>query len=220
MKKLLLQCKKFIRLLSYVLFMFAFVNFSNYASNDELKKNNLFPEKGLQFTVEGTVTEKASGEPLPGVSILVKGTTTGTVTDVDGNYTLEVPNENAVVIRYAEMLLNLAEAENELNGPAAAAPHVNRIRNRVGLEDLPQSLSQDEMREAIRKERRLELAFEGHQYFDLLRYGPEALRISMEEISGEIPGHDRIFEPRVMRWPLPQREVDVNPNLLPQNPGW
>ncbi len=129
-------------------------------------------------------------------------------------------DQNAVVIRYAEMLLNLAEAENELNGPAAAAPHVNRIRNRVGLEDLPQSLGQEEMREAIRKERRLELAFEGHQYFDLLRYGPEALRISMEEISGEIPGHDRIFEPRVMRWPLPQREVDVNPNLLPQNPGW
>jgi len=129
-------------------------------------------------------------------------------------------SQNAVVIRYAEMLLNLAEAENELNGPAAAAPHVNRIRNRVGLADLPHGLNTEEMREAIRKERRLELAFEGHQYFDLLRYGSEAMRDAMEMAIDGIAGHVRVFEPRVMSWPLPQREVDVNPNLLPQNPGW
>ncbi len=98
MKILLLQCKKFIRLLSYVLLMFAFVNSPTYAARDELKMDHLFSKKGLQFTVEGTVTEKASGEPLPGVSILVKGTTTGTVTDVDGNFSLEVPNENAVLV--------------------------------------------------------------------------------------------------------------------------
>ncbi len=98
MNILLLQGKKFIRLLSYVLVMFALANFSTYASSDKQKKDKLSDEEELQFTIEGTVTEKASGEPLPGVSILVKGSTTGTVTDVDGNYSLEVPNENAVLI--------------------------------------------------------------------------------------------------------------------------
>ncbi len=127
-------------------------------------------------------------------------------------------DQNAVVIRYAEMLLNLAEAENELNGPTGAYEPINKIRNRVGLDDLPEGLSQDEMRDAIKQERRVELAFEGHHYFDLLRYGPIDMQASMESVVN-VPGHARYFDPKVMLWPVPQTEMDVNPNLT-QNPGW
>ncbi len=128
-------------------------------------------------------------------------------------------DQNAVVIRYAEMLLNLAEAENELNGPAGAYDPINKIRNRVGLEDLPEGMSKDEMRAAIKQERRVELAFEGLYYFDLLRWGPADMQAAMESVVN-VPGHARFYDPRVMLWPVPQTEIDVNPNLLPQNPGW
>lgn len=126
-------------------------------------------------------------------------------------------DKNFVVIRHAEMLLNLAEAENELNGPSGAYDPINRIRNRVGLPDLPAGMTQEEMRNATKHERRVELAFEGHHYFDLLRWGPEDMKAAMESVVE--PGHTSEFSPRVMLWPIPQSEIDVNPNLT-QNPEW
>lgn len=51
-----------------------------------------------QQTVKGKVTAKEDGQPLPGASVLIQGTNTGTVTDIDGNYTLEVPNAEAVLV--------------------------------------------------------------------------------------------------------------------------
>ncbi len=128
-------------------------------------------------------------------------------------------DQNAVVIRYAEMLLNLAEAENELNGPAGAYAPMNKVRSRVGLPELATGMTKDEMREAIKHERRVELAFEGLYYFDLLRWGPADMQAAMESVVN-VPGHARYFDMRVMLWPVPQTELDVNPNLLPQNPGW
>ena len=128
-------------------------------------------------------------------------------------------DQNAVVMRYAEILLNVAEAENELNGPAGAYAPVNRIRARVGLAELPSGLTKDDMRAAIKQERRVELAFEGLYYFDLLRWGPADMQAAMESVVN-VPGHARYFDTRVLLWPVPQTELDVNPNLLPQNPGW
>ena len=52
--------------------------------------------QGIQ--VSGTVTDEASGEPLPGLNVQIKGTTLGTITDTEGTYTLQVPNQNAVLI--------------------------------------------------------------------------------------------------------------------------
>jgi TonB-linked SusC/RagA family outer membrane protein len=51
-----------------------------------------------QMNVQGTITEAESGEPLPGVSVVLKGTTQGTVTDVDGNYTIEVPSSQSILV--------------------------------------------------------------------------------------------------------------------------
>ncbi len=126
---------------------------------------------------------------------------------------------NYVVIRFAEVLLNLAEAENELNGPAGAYKPINRIRKRAGLDDLPTGLTKEQMRDAIKLERRKELAFEGHHYFDLLRYGADDLKAAMEEVTS-VPGHTRVFQSRFILWPVPQAQININPNLLPNNEGW
>lgn len=57
-------------------------------------------EMAAQTTVSGTVTEKATGTPLPGVNVIVKGTSTGTTTDFDGNYQIQAPNGSVLVFSY------------------------------------------------------------------------------------------------------------------------
>lgn len=126
---------------------------------------------------------------------------------------------NYIVLRYGETLLNLAEAENELNGPAGAYEPMNKIRNRAELSNLPLGLTKEQMREAIKLERRKELAFEGHHYFDLLRYGAADLKAAMEDVTS-VDGHVRVFQDRFILWPVPQIELNNNPNLLPNNTGW
>ncbi|KAB7732224.1 RagB/SusD family nutrient uptake outer membrane protein [Rudanella paleaurantiibacter] len=78
-------------------------------------------------------------------------------------------DNNWPVLRYADVLLMLAEAINEQAGPTAeAADFVNQVRKRAGLKELG-TLSKDAFREAVLKERRVELAFENHRWFDLQR---------------------------------------------------
>ena len=76
--------------------------------------------------------------------------------------------QNFVVYRFADVLLMKAEALNELGQTAQAAAPLNEVRYRAGLSGVS-GLSQDEMREKIIHERRIELAFEGHRWFDMIR---------------------------------------------------
>jgi len=93
-----------------------------------------------------------------------------------GNFYLpedETPNTgtNIPLIRYAEVLLGYAEAQNEAAGPDGSVyDAVNQIRTRAGLPNLPAGLSKDDMQAKIRKERRVELAFEYIYYWDCLRW--------------------------------------------------
>src|SRR5690606_36211347 len=76
-----------------------------------------------------------------------------------------------MLIRLAEHYLNYAEALNESQpGHADVLSYLNAVRNRAGLADLPAGLSQAQMRDEIRRERRIELSFEGHRYFDVRRW--------------------------------------------------
>jgi hypothetical protein len=77
---------------------------------------------------------------------------------------------NFPVYRYSEVLLLMAEAANEQNKTADAATYINMVRKRAGLGNTPASSTSD-MREAIFKERRVELAFENKRWFDLTRTG-------------------------------------------------
>ena len=73
------------------------------------------------------------------------------------------------IFRYAEVLLNAAEAINEAEGPDNAYQYVNEVRARVGMPAYS-GMSQSQLRERIRNERRIELCFEDHRFFDERRW--------------------------------------------------
>ncbi len=117
---------------------------------------------------------------------------------------------NWKVIRYADVLLMLAEALNENGKTEEALPYINAIRDRAGLPEYG-SMSQDDFRVRVANERRFELGMEGVRWFDLLRTG-KALEVMG---STGMKTHMTVF-------PLPLIEVQIinDPNVLPQNPGY
>ncbi len=124
--------------------------------------------------------------------------------------------DNFPVLRFADVLLMYAEALNETAKPAEALPLLNRVRKRAGLPDLT-SLTQAEMRIALEQERRVELAFEGHRWFDLVRTGraisvltPKAASIG---IKANLTENNLIFA-------IPQSQIDINPSKIKQNTGY
>ncbi len=127
--------------------------------------------------------------------------------------------QNYYMIRFADVLLMYAEAQNELAGPDASVQSaVNRVRNRVQMPNLPTGLTQDAMRTAIRNERRWEFALEHQRYFDLKRWG--TLDVAIASLNTPVPA--KFTSPRDWLWPYPLREMDNNPTLKAQgqNPGW
>jgi len=133
---------------------------------------------------------------------------------------------NSIIkIRYADILLLKAEALANLGGAAnlqEAAGIVNQIRSRVKLSNLTtaQTASKEALLDAILHERRLELAFEGQRWFDLVRYGKvEAVMNSLNSRdSGRLPLR-RLFDQNSYLLPIPQSAIDLNSNLV-QNIGY
>lgn len=135
------------------------------------------------------------------------------------------------LMRYAEILLNFAEATNEFDGPVSEVYQaVEAIRKRAGLRpyQLPTGLSKDQMRTAIQNERRLELAFEGHRFFDVRRWMIAETTENIQMHGIEVKrGATVTYNPFNVRkhnftkamylWPLPLKEIAKSPELL-QNP--
>ncbi len=121
--------------------------------------------------------------------------------------------QNFVVYRFADVLLMKAEALNELGQTAQAAAPLNEVRYRAGLSGVS-GLSQDEMREKIIHERRIELAFEGHRWFDMIRIDNGNYAINFLKSIGK----SRVSKERLL-FPIPQTEMDANA-LMTQNPGY
>jgi hypothetical protein len=121
-----------------------------------------------------------------------------------------------IMMRYADVLLMYAEAQNEAAGPDASVYEaVNKVRNRAMMPDFPTGLTQAQMREEIRHERNVEFAMEGLRYNDLLRW-----RIA-ETVIPSIPTlENRTFNPaKNYLWPIPQSVIDATPGIV-QNPGY
>lgn len=123
---------------------------------------------------------------------------------INGDTDVEVP-----VLRFADVLLMQAEALNEQGQTAAALVPLNQVRRRAGLPERT-GLSQADFRLAVEQERRVELAFENHRWFDLVRTNRlvpvlTASRLPVKETN-------RLY-------PIPQREIDLN-KALSQNPGY
>lgn len=147
------------------------------------------------------------------------------------------------IIRYAEILLNYAEALNEVDKDANVAEIEDcliKLRKRAGIEPgadnrygLPPAYTQDEMRRIIRNERRIELAFEEHRFWDIRRWkiAEDVMNRPVRgvEITKEADGTLRYhyvdvrtstFDATKMYWyPIPRGEMQGNPELT-QNPGW
>ncbi|MGV8878094.1 MAG: RagB/SusD family nutrient uptake outer membrane protein [Sphingobacteriaceae bacterium] len=142
---------------------------------------------------------------------------------------------NWIIFRYGEVLLSYAEAQNEAVGPDASVYEaINAVRKRSELADLPTGLSQMQMRTAIHRERRVELAFEEKRLPDLLRlklaevYLNQPLHAIKIDLVGSTPvytvvpagGGDRKFFPaKNYVLPIPQSAMDKNPKLIP-NPNY
>lgn len=138
------------------------------------------------------------------------------------------PDDNWPLMRYAETLLSLAEAINELEGPTSEAyDYLNQIRRRAGLEPVA-NLSKEAFRQTVLHERRIELAFENHRWFDLKRtMSPEELATFLteygkremanpttaERASMAFATGDYEFKPYEVYFPVPERETKLNPNL-------
>ncbi|MEO5683215.1 MAG: RagB/SusD family nutrient uptake outer membrane protein [Chitinophagaceae bacterium] len=121
-------------------------------------------------------------------------------------------SNNFPIIRYTDVLLMYAEALNEQGaGNTEAYAAVNRVRKRAGLTDLA-ALGQSAFRDSVLLERRLELAFEGHRRYDLLRTKRLITAMNAQNPSIAIKPYQTLF-------PIPQTERDVNP-LLTQNSGY
>lgn len=122
------------------------------------------------------------------------------------------PN-NQAIIRLADIILLKAEALNELNRTAEAVPLVNTIRTRAGLPNITVT-SQTDVRAAILKERRYELAFEGERWNDLLRAGNTYLISVMNaQKKGDGSNLNYNVDAGKILFPVPQSERDKNHNL-------
>jgi hypothetical protein len=151
-------------------------------------------------------------------------------------------------LRYGEVLLNYAEACIELGQDAEARTYINKIRTRAGQPDLPGTLTGDALRQACRQERRIELAFEDHRFWDVRRWliGQVAykqtsavdVRYNTTEAAVEkyrkadgstygapifskkdTPGDARAWDKKCYFFPIMRDEMNKNTKLV-QNPGY
>lgn len=147
-----------------------------------------------------------------------------------------------VLFRYAEILLNYAEAMNEAYGPdtdhygdgQTARWAVNQVRSRSSMPGVV-AVSKDEMRFKIKHERQIELAFEDHRFWDVHRWGETD---AQEALGGVVYGtkivkdndggftysteevENRSFSSKMMLFPIPQSEINKSNGTLTQNIGW
>ncbi|MFD2936010.1 RagB/SusD family nutrient uptake outer membrane protein [Spirosoma flavum] len=119
-------------------------------------------------------------------------------------------------LRYADVLMMYAEVLTEQGKTTEALPYVNLIRQRAKLPDLA-GLTQATLRTAIEKERRVEFLYEGQRWFDLLRTGRTKAVLNAHYASLNLSFSVQDFE---LLFPIPQNEVDLNPTLVKQNPGY
>lgn len=139
---------------------------------------------------------------------------------------------NIITMRYADILLMYAEAVHETSGMTEEVWNktIRPIRERAGFTadaalNFPAGKSKEEMRQIIRDERRVEMAMEGLRWYDIKRW-----KAGNEYLSGKVRGASfvdenkldtrKFEEARDYLWAVPISEINLNPNLAPNNPGY
>lgn len=150
-------------------------------------------------------------------------------------------NHHVMLFRYAEILLNYAEAVNEVNGPVAEVMNaITAIRKRAGITagtdsryGIAAGISKDQMRSLIRNERRVEMAFEEQRFWDIRRWkiAEQVLNAPLKGVN-IVKNADGTFNYTILDiapavfdasknylFPIPYSEIQTNPNMT-QNPGY
>ncbi|RYY37856.1 MAG: RagB/SusD family nutrient uptake outer membrane protein [Sphingobacteriaceae bacterium] len=191
-----------------------------------------FIDRQLQFWETGADGRGNAGRDYNTTGYLLKKSIDPTANIAQGRFS----PKTWIFFRLGEFYLDYAEALNEAEGPVSDVyKYVNLIRERAGMPALPAGLDKDKMRERIRNERRVELSYETHRYFDCHRW-----KIAAQTDNGPIYGmniaagnslqdnayyqrtvvEQRVFQPaKHYLFPIPQSEIDKTPNVI-QNPGW
>ncbi len=129
-----------------------------------------------------------------------------------------VNDPDVVIIRYGHILLMIAEAENEANGPTAKAyTAINQIRTRAGQPDLPTGLTKEQFRERVRREWRVETVAEGLHYFQMKQW---KLMDKLNTYRDPVYKVSSVFKPAFYFWPIPQTEIDKAEGVLVQDPAY
>jgi hypothetical protein len=214
-------------------------SFAPLNSGKQITGDNAHPPQGLNIPTQSIFDAYEAGDERKSASIgqftssdnskfgIAHGNTIYYVKKFDHAHTVRgVTRDNWPVYRYAQVLLMLAEAINEANsGPNTFAyGYVKQVRKRAGLGPLPSGLNQEEFRKAVYHEERVELAFEDHRWFNLLRTG-RALKVMknhakhVKDIQPHLQEPVYEIEKYKLLYPIPKRLINLNPNLR-QNPGW
>jgi hypothetical protein len=183
-----------------------------------------------QFSPSGTIAN-SKGHDLPTQSlynlytitdlrkeVYVKKTAAGTPFCAKWTNNTAVPADGGSdfpVLRYADVILMAAEAENGLNNTPGAITLLNQIRTRAGV-PATTATTQSTVRDAIDLERRLELVGEGHRWFDLLRTGTAITVMNQFFVN---TGSPITIGANNLLMPVPQNQIDTDPSIK-QNPGY
>lgn len=131
-------------------------------------------------------------------------------------------------LRYADVMLIYAEAENELGNDAEAVSYLNKVRQRSNANLMETSPGRTALRSAIIEERAKEFACEGDRRWDLIRWGiyldaMNAIVVNKgtpEENHQDDAGNSKQRTERNLLYPIPEKEMVANPNITENNPGW
>ncbi|HEX8040445.1 MAG TPA: RagB/SusD family nutrient uptake outer membrane protein [Chryseosolibacter sp.] len=171
------------------------------------------PRKDATIIFRGEITPQGDAIPASGDNPMYNEKSYVPFSQYVSGYP-EGAQQNIRVIRYADVLLMNAEANNELGNTEAALASLEMVRARARGGDnsvLPEitTTDQNELRQAIWHERRVELAMEFDRYFDVIRQGRG------EEVFGPLG-----WKTQNEVWPIPQTELDLSAGVLTQNPGY
>jgi len=211
-----------------------------YANRDKrfyktvLYNGATFKNKVLECYEDGT-----EGLPLEGASKTGYYLKKYIMENVDLSPVEKPVTHNWVIFRYAEILLNYAEAMNEAYGAdytddnftMSALEAINKIRFRAGVPNISSGKSKDEFRTLVQRERRVEFAFENQRFWDLRRWkiGKQTENINGVDIVKAEDGtlsyslktlESRLWNDKYYLYPIPMSEIYKNTNLKPQNPLW
>jgi hypothetical protein len=145
---------------------------------------------------------------------------------------------NIPIIRYAEVLLFYAEAQNEKGNNVEAYNAINKVRNRAGLSNLTVGLNKDDFRDSVFFERKLEFVYEQIRWFDLIRVNGSGKKLFAKALkaldpngtsgtkgspnydpNGWVPAKSKVTDEHFTLLPIPAQELTSNSKLV-QNPGW